>query len=137
MNDSGKLSDSNGSASSAVGLGVLIALAIASLLVAAYVIGYNRANQGDQTAKSDKAAPTKTDTAVDAKGLFVEKCGGCHTLEEADTTGTSGPNLDQLKRSASVVEKKIAGGGAAMPAELLQGKEAEEVANFVAKSTGG
>ncbi len=137
MNDSSNPLDSNGGASRAVGLGVLIALAIAGLLVAAYVIGYNRANQGDQAANNGKPAPTKTGTTIDAKALFVEKCGACHVLKEAGTAGTSGPDLDQLNRPAPAVEKKIASGGASMPAELLQGKESEEVADFVAKSTGG
>ena len=45
MNDSGNPSDSNGGTSKAVGLGVLVALALAGLLVAAYVFGFNQADQ--------------------------------------------------------------------------------------------
>jgi mono/diheme cytochrome c family protein len=32
--------------------------------------------------------------------LFVAKCGGCHTLADAGTTGTIGPNLDDAFRAA-------------------------------------
>ena len=28
------------------------------------------------------------------KGLFIKSCGGCHTLADAGTAGTIGPNLD-------------------------------------------
>jgi cbb3-type cytochrome c oxidase subunit III len=32
--------------------------------------------------------------AVDGKAVFTEKCGGCHTLAAAGTSGTVGPSLD-------------------------------------------
>src|ERR1700756_4309543 len=31
---------------------------------------------------------------VKGKQLFIQKCGVCHTLNHAGTTGTIGPNLD-------------------------------------------
>jgi cytochrome c2 len=31
---------------------------------------------------------------TEGKELFLEKCGGCHTLAAAGTNGTVGPNLD-------------------------------------------
>jgi cytochrome c2 len=33
------------------------------------------------------------------KALFVAKCGSCHTLADAKTTGTIGPNLDDAFRA--------------------------------------
>jgi mono/diheme cytochrome c family protein len=34
------------------------------------------------------------------KQLFAQKCGGCHTLADAGTAGTIGPNLDDAFRAA-------------------------------------
>ena len=33
---------------------------------------------------------------ANGKQLFVERCGSCHTLARACTTGVTGPNLDEL-----------------------------------------
>ena len=42
-------------------------------------------------------------------------CGGCHTLAAAGSTGTAGPNLDQLHPSASLVASWVRSGGPSMP----------------------
>ena len=36
--------------------------------------------------------------------FFASNCGGCHTLSQAGTTGTTGPNLDQTLPGMSVAE---------------------------------
>jgi cytochrome c2 len=36
------------------------------------------------------------------KTLFVQKCGGCHTLANAKTTGIIGPNLDMAFKFAKL-----------------------------------
>jgi mono/diheme cytochrome c family protein len=41
------------------------------------------------------------------KQLFAKDCGGCHTLADAATAGTVGPNLDDAFRAA----RSEAGGG--------------------------
>jgi mono/diheme cytochrome c family protein len=41
------------------------------------------------------------------KQLFTQKCGSCHTLEDAATAGTVGPNLD----NAFFAARSKAGGG--------------------------
>jgi mono/diheme cytochrome c family protein len=38
--------------------------------------------------------------ATAGKQLFSTNCGGCHTLTDAGTTGTIGPNLDDAFRAA-------------------------------------
>src|SRR5206468_2747798 len=43
-------------------------------------------------------------------------CGSCHTLADAGTKGTVGPNLDQLKPDEARVQKQVTNGGAVMPA---------------------
>jgi plastocyanin len=39
-----------------------------------------------------------TSNLVNGKQLFVSKCGSCHTLSHAQTTGSVGPNLDDAFR---------------------------------------
>ncbi len=72
--------------------------------------------------------------------LFSSTCGSCHTLSAAGTSGTIGPNLDDLKPDTATVLGAIKRGGAgsgAMPANLLSGDDAQTVADFVSKSAGG
>jgi len=84
---------------------------------------------------------------VNGKKLFVQKCGACHILARADSKGTTGPNLDQafnraledgFKRDTvqSVVEKQILypNINGVMPAKLVTGRDAEDVAAYVGRS---
>jgi mono/diheme cytochrome c family protein len=85
--------------------------------------------------------------------LFGQSCAQCHTLAAANAVGKVGPNLDQLKPPASLVLHTInygclqsppsAGGTAqsclgqgVMPAEILSGKDAQDVAAFVGRVAG-
>jgi mono/diheme cytochrome c family protein len=55
---------------------------------------------------------------AEGKQIFLVKagCGGCHTLKDAGSTGTVGPNLDQLKPDDKTVEHQVENGGGPMPA---------------------
>jgi mono/diheme cytochrome c family protein len=83
------------------------------------------------------------------KQLFVSKCGVCHTLSHASTTGTIGPNLDvafSQDRADGIKSTSIQGlvdywiqypnanvdSGAVMPAKLYKGQDAQDVAAYVA-----
>ena len=78
--------------------------------------------------------------------LFAERCSGCHTLTPAGTQGTAnralrqqGPNLDQRAESFDDVLFAIRNGGfsgAIMPQNIVTGREAEQVADFVAEYSG-
>lgn len=83
---------------------------------------------------------------VAGKRLFVEKCGSCHVLERADTKCTSGPNLDQAFQQPQkegfgesairgVVRKQIEfpRRNSSMPADLVEGEAAADVAAYVAE----
>ena len=67
-------------------------------------------------------------------------CAGCHTLAAAKSTGTVGPNLDQLGSTltVAVVSHQVEVGGGPMPA--FQGKlsaaQIQAVAQYVASSVG-
>jgi uncharacterized cupredoxin-like copper-binding protein len=82
------------------------------------------------------------------KQLFTQRCGSCHTLADAGTKGTIGPNLDDafkqdvsdgLGRSTieGVVNKQIElPEGGQMPANLVKGGDREAVAAYVASVVG-
>jgi mono/diheme cytochrome c family protein len=66
-------------------------------------------------------------------------CGGCHTLAAAHSTGTIGPNLDQLKPDYRTVTAQVTNGGGGMPAfkSQLSTQQIADVAAYVVDSTGG
>jgi len=53
---------------------------------------------------------------TDGKTIFKLKCGGCHTLADAGTNGTQGPNLDALKPPFARAKHQVGVGGGIMPA---------------------
>jgi plastocyanin len=95
---------------------------------------------------------------VNGKQQFVERCGSCHVLSRAGTTGIVGPNLDEAfararadgfgeSTFAGVVREQIAHPNrnpsrnpatgemeAPMPADLVTGEDAEDVAAYVASA---
>ena len=77
--------------------------------------------------------------SAEGKQIFTQSCGTCHTLSDAGTSGTVGPNLDELKPDQPRVETAIENGGAgtgAMPANIVTGEEAEAVATYVSSVAG-
>ena len=66
-------------------------------------------------------------------------CAGCHTLADAGTHGTVGPNLDQAKPPLSRVVERVTKGAGAMPSFKGQfsDKQIADVAAYVVKATGG
>jgi mono/diheme cytochrome c family protein len=105
----------------------------------------------------------KNADVANGKALFVQKCGSCHTLADAGTKGTIGPNLDDAfagPRSQGFKESTIrnivhgqilfpvtnpAGVTTVngqeqpvqgMPAELVKGNDAQDVAAYVASVAG-
>jgi mono/diheme cytochrome c family protein len=66
-------------------------------------------------------------------------CASCHTLADAGTHGTVGPNLDDAKPPLSLVVERVTKGAGAMPAfkGQLTDKQIADVAAYVVKATGG
>lgn len=78
------------------------------------------------------------------KLLFKQDCGSCHTLKEADTAGTIGPNLDSAfagpvsedfdeSTIREVVRHQIDFPTPPMPEDLVEGEDADAVAAYVAE----
>jgi uncharacterized cupredoxin-like copper-binding protein len=96
------------------------------------------------------------DNLVSGKQNFVAKCGSCHVLKRAGTTGVTGPNLDEAFQRAradgfgqstfkGVVYRQILQPArttqtdprtgkptAEMPAKIFTGEDAQDVAAYVA-----
>ena len=85
-------------------------------------------------AKADKSASGAPAAAPQGKAIFVSSCGGCHTLTRANTSGSIGPNLDDLKPDAATVKAAVRDGKGTMPAfaGTLSGAEIDAVTAFVA-----
>jgi mono/diheme cytochrome c family protein len=84
---------------------------------------------------------------VNGKVLFVQHCGACHTLARAGTKGNVGPNLDQAFQQSvkdgfgrSAIEGAVHGwilhpnADSPMPAKVVSGQDAQDVAAYVAQS---
>ena len=115
---------------SAVGLAALVLVALAGSGCGAV----KRVTSGDPS---------------EGKTLFVQKCGSCHTLANAKSQGTIGPNLDDAFSSdkeqgfseqtmADVVRGQIAYADPEGPMKpnLVTGSDADSVAVYVAKCAG-
>ena len=89
-------------------------------------------------ANAGLAGFTEPFTATNGKVIFSKKCGGCHTLKDAGTTGTRGPNLDQLAPPFARVQKQVINGGTVMPAfkDVLMDAQIKAVARYVAEHAG-
>ncbi len=76
-------------------------------------------------------------TAAQAHGreLFAQNCATCHTLQASNSVGKIGPNLDVLRPPAALVTNAIqigrARGNGNMPALLLRGEDAKDVASYI------
>lgn len=111
--------------------------ALASAALAAAAIGLSACGRGDNA------------DLVNGKTLFVSHCGACHTLAHANTKGTQGPNLDdafQAARQDGMTAKTVEGvvihqigyprRGSIMPAHLVEGQDATDVAAYVGEVAG-
>ena len=96
----------------------------------------------------EDAAPVEVESwDEDGKELFVNNCGPCHTLAAAGTDGVVGPALDDIlapggnatfegSYTRALQAVTCGAGNGRMPAGILQGENAQEVAAFVGAYAG-
>jgi mono/diheme cytochrome c family protein len=127
-------------------------LAVASVAaLAGLVTTVALAGRGDDSSRtpppatrSGNATATATRTApppgvVRGRKVFrAAGCGGCHTLADARSTGTAGPDLDLRQPTRDRVVRQVRRGGPGMPSfrGRLSDRQIADVAAFVASSTG-
>ena len=109
------------------GLGVAVPLAVGLV-------------NGDDHAKN---APGGVDlSAAEASGrtTFAKYCSTCHTLKASNAVGKVGPNLDVLHPPKALILDAIKNGRARgqgqMPAGVVDGQDAQDVAAYVAAVAG-
>jgi cytochrome c553 len=77
---------------------------------------------------------------VAGKAVFTGSagCTGCHTLADAGSTGTIGPNLDDAKPSEALVVDRVTNGQGAMPSfkDSLSAQQITDVAAYVSSVAG-
>lgn len=123
------------------------------LVLAALIPWLAFRSDGDAaTGAQDVPADLKT-----GQSIFQTNCGNCHTLYAAGTDGNFAPNLDELlapsgapsgssaQQTIAATEKRVLNAlengvdsstPGRMPAGILSGEQAEEVAKFVAHTAG-
>ena len=78
------------------------------------------------------------DAAAGKQVFETAGCVACHTLADAGSTGTVGPNLDEAKPPASLVVERVTHGMGAMPPfkGQLTEKQIQDVAAYVSSVAG-
>ena len=118
---------------------------VAVALSVVFTAGCGSGSVGFSEGKGDQAH---------GKELFIKSCGSCHTLAAAGTKGQIGPNLDYAflqsredglgeSTFVQVVRGQIAypvvkpsTGAPGMPADILEGQDADDVASYVGSVAG-
>jgi mono/diheme cytochrome c family protein len=124
---------------------VIVFVGFGIVLPVVFELG-NRNNANAQVGGSELTQAEKR-----GRELFGEHCGLCHTLAAANAVGKVGPNLDVIQPTEALVLHTIANGclqnppsgsqeaclgEGTMPADIVQGVDATDVAQFVAKVAG-
>jgi len=131
-------------------------IALAALLVALGLLAAGCLDGEQTTATPDKivgTVPTTTtggnenlpaaslegDAAAGKTVYASSGCGSCHTLKDAGSTGTIGPNLDDTKPSFYLVVERVTLGKSPMPAfkGKLTNQQIADVAEYVSSVAGG
>jgi cytochrome c6 len=85
--------------------------------------------------------PTGEGDPVAGKEVFLgpSNCGSCHTLADAGTSGSIGPNLDESQPPVDLVVDRVTNGSGAMPSfsDSLSEQEIADVAAYVSTAAGG
>jgi cbb3-type cytochrome c oxidase subunit III len=111
--------------------------AVVALLALAFAAGCDAGTGGLEEGGS----------AANGKQLFQDKCAGCHTLADAGSQGTQGPNLDDAFAGVrqqgfeedtirNIVADQIKYAVPPMPQNLVTGDDAADVAAYVASVAG-
>jgi mono/diheme cytochrome c family protein len=102
---------------------------------------------GGGTTDTGEATTGETETgggggegdAANGKKIFASAgCGSCHTLADAGSSGTVGPNLDEAKPDHDLVVERVTNGSGVMPSfsDQLSEQEIQDVAAYVSSAAG-
>jgi mono/diheme cytochrome c family protein len=109
------------------GLGVAVPLAVGLV-------------NGDDHAKNAPGGIDLSASEASGRATFAKYCSTCHTLKASNAVGKVGPNLDVLHPPKGLVLDAIKNGRARgqgqMPAGVVDGQDAQDVAAYVAAVAG-
>jgi mono/diheme cytochrome c family protein len=110
-----------------VGLGVAVPLAVGLV-------------NGDDHAKNAPGGVDLNASEAAGRATFAKYCSTCHTLRASNAVGKVGPNLDVLHPPKGLILDAIKNGRARgqgqMPAGVVDGQDAQDVAAYVAAVAG-
>lgn len=119
--------------------GAIGLLALVSALAIGAAIYFSIRNGRDAPRNGPGGVHLTADEAT-GRGLFAHTCATCHTLSAVQAVGRIGPDLDVLKPTRALViyaiQHGFAGPGGQMPVGLYAGKDASDIASFVAAVAG-
>ena len=109
------------------GLGVAVPLAVGLV-------------NGDDHAKNAPGGVDLSAAETSGRTTFAKYCSTCHTLKASNAVGKVGPNLDVLHPPKALILDAIKNGRARgqgqMPAGVVDGQDAQDVAAYVAAVSG-
>jgi mono/diheme cytochrome c family protein len=94
---------------------------------------------GATTGETETEGGGAAGDAANGKKVFASAgCGSCHTLSDAGSSGTVGPNLDDAKPSEDLVVERATNGSGVMPSfkDQLSEQEIQDVAAYVSSVAG-
>jgi mono/diheme cytochrome c family protein len=107
---------------------VALGVAVPAFIIAAR----GEAQGGTDTLETEELSAS----AERGKQLFKNTCASCHNLDAVNAQGVTGPDLDEIGEvTRERIVQAIRNGGTGqkrMPANLLEGQEAADVAAYVA-----
>jgi mono/diheme cytochrome c family protein len=121
-------------------VGATIAFVVALILLGVLIPVSIFAADKDKSTYPERGLHDMTALQRHGQELFGQQCRRCHTLAASDAVATVGPNLDQLRPAKPLVlnaiEEGRSRGNGQMAADLVEGEDAEAVAQFVAVAVG-
>jgi cytochrome c6 len=95
---------------------------------------------GETTEPGTETGPQAAGDPAAGKEVFLGSaaCGSCHTLSDAGSSATVGPDLDAVKPAYEKVVAQVTNGGGGMPAfgDTLTEQQIQDVAAYVSSAAG-
>jgi mono/diheme cytochrome c family protein len=116
-------------------LGIAVSLIALALLSACGGGGGSSTSGGGS---SSSASGSSGSASAQGKTVFTSNCKGCHTLKDAGSTGTVGPNLDDVAPDKATVQRQVNNGGGPMPSfkGKLSTTQINDVSTYVSSVAG-
>lgn len=118
----------------------LAATGLVTLAIGIGIPAFVMVDNSNSSAEDGPGGVELTEGQVSGRQLFAQNCSTCHSLAGSRAVGRVGPDLDQMRPPVELtldaIEKGRARGQGQMPAGLLGGQDARNVAEYVAAVAG-